>query len=186
MAHIGFRVWLRICIAWFALGCGVFAHAQTTPSRAPEITFDDEAALLTADFNLNLGPALEDALARGVPLYFVVETEVVRERLLLNDSVASKSETFRLLYVPLTRSYRVGSGLYNPSFPTLEAATRQFSRLRAARVAERKLLQKGERYVATARLRLDTTQLPKPLQLSALASREWSIDVDAVRVAFTP
>jgi Domain of unknown function (DUF4390) len=186
MAHFGFRNWLRIGFVALALACGALTHAQSSPARAPEITFDEEAALLSADFNLTLGPALEDALARGVPLYFVVETEVVRERLLINDTVASKSETFRLVYVPLTRSYRVGSGLYNPSFQTLEAATRQFSRLRATRVAERKVLQKGERYVATARLRLDTNQLPKPLQLSALASREWSLDVDAVRVPFTP
>jgi hypothetical protein len=182
MVSLGFRSWL----VWLALACCALAYAQSMPSRAPEVSFDDESALLSADFNLTLGPALEEALARGVPLYFVVETEVVRERLLLNDSIASRSETFRLVYVPLTRSYRVGSGLYNPSFQTLEAATRQFSRLRTAKVADRKLLQKGERYVANARLRLDTNQLPKPLQLSALASREWSIEVDPVRVAFTP
>ncbi len=180
MAQMGFHRWL----VWFALACGVLAHAQSTPSRAPEVTFDDEAALLSADFNLTLGSALEEALARGVPLYFVLETEVVRERLLFNESLASRSETFRLAYVPLTRSYRLSSGLYTQNVSTLEAATRQFSKLRATRVAERKVLQKGERYVALARLRHDTSQLPKPLQLSALASREWSIEVDPVRVTF--
>ncbi len=182
MVRFGFQYWL----VWLALLCSGLIYAQSVPSRAPEVSFDDESALLSADFNLTLGPALEDALARGVPLYFVVETEVVRERLLLNDTIASRAETFRLVYVPLTRSYRLSSGLYTQNVPTLEAATRQFSKLRSTRVAERKVLIKGERYVATARLRHDTTQLPKPLQLSALASREWSIEVDAVRVAFTP
>jgi hypothetical protein len=160
--------------------------AQTSSSRAPEISFDDDSALLSADLSFALGPALEEALARGVPLYFVLETEVVRERLLINDTVASKSEVFRLVYVPLTRSWRLGTGLYTQNLPTLEAATRQFSRLRASRIVERKALVKGERYVVTVRLRHDTSQLPKPLQLSALASRDWSFEAEPVRLPFIP
>jgi Domain of unknown function (DUF4390) len=177
---------LRVGLAAFALALAWPVFAQTSSSRAPEISFDDESALLSADLSFTLGPALEEALARGVPLYFVLETEVVRERLLLNDTVATRSEVFRLVYVPLTRSWRLGSGLYTQNLPSLEAATRQFSRLRASRVVERKALVKGERYVVTVRLRHDTSQLPKPLQLSALASREWSFEAEPVRVAFTP
>jgi hypothetical protein len=42
------------------------------------------------------------------------------------------------------------------------------------------------RYEAAVRLRLDTTQLPKPFQISALTSRDWSLQSDWVRWSFTP
>ena len=42
-------------------------------------------------------------------------------------------------------------------------------------VIERDRLQVGEAYVASLRMRLDTTQLPKPFQISALTEREWSV-----------
>lgn len=36
----------------------------------------------------------------------------------------------------------------------------------------------GTRYQAMLRLRLDTTQLPRPFQISALGNKEWTLDSD--------
>jgi len=47
-------------------------------------------------------------------------------------------------------------------------------------------LSKGTTYTAGLRLRLDTSQLPKPFNLNALGSREWNIGSDWVRWAVTP
>jgi Domain of unknown function (DUF4390) len=186
-------VWLRplcaivsaLLVSWCAF-VAPMVSAQPSAPRPPEVSVDEEALLLTVDFNVSLTQTLEDALARGVALYFVREIEVVRERLVLNESVASRTDNFRLAYVPLIRSWRLTSGLYTQNLPTLEAAVRQISRLSSTRVVERKLLQKGEKYVVTAKLRHDLNQLPKPLQLNALGSREWQIDVEPVRVAYAP
>jgi hypothetical protein len=41
-------------------------------------------------------------------------------------------------------------------------------------------------YLAELRLRLDTTQLPKPLQINALASRDWNLSSDWYRWTFRP
>ncbi len=170
-----------------ALWCAVGVLASVAwGQRAAELKLDDDALTLTADFDFTLTPTLEDALSRGVALYFVLDTEVTRSRLLVDETIASNTETFRLAYVPLTRSYRLTSGLFTQNVPTIEAATRQFTRLRGKQVAERKALQKGERYTITARLRHDINQLPKPLQLSALASRDWALEIDPVRVTFQP
>ncbi len=177
---------MRVCVVLCMLLALSEALAQSAVPRAAEATFDEDSLLLSGDFNVQLTPALEDSLARGVALYFVLEIDVVRERLLLNESIASRSDTFRLSYVPLTRSWRLQSGLFTQTLPNLEAATRQFTRLRSAKVAERKQLQKGERYLITARLRHDVNQLPKPLQLSALASRDWQIDAEPLRVVVSP
>jgi hypothetical protein len=172
--------------ALLALG-SAFAFAQgASGSRAPEVELNEDALVLTADFSVQLSSALEDALARGVALYFVLDIDVVRDRLLLNESIATRSETFRLSYTPLTRAWRLSSGLFSQNLSSLDAATRQFTRLRSTKVAERKQLQKGEKYIITARLRHDINQLPKPLQLIALTSRDWQLDAEPIRLTFVP
>ena len=47
-------------------------------------------------------------------------------------------------------------------------------------------LVKGTRYEAAVRMRLDVNALPKPFQVSALASREWSMQSEWYRWSFTP
>ena len=47
-------------------------------------------------------------------------------------------------------------------------------------------LVKGARYDAAVRLRLDVAQLPKPFQINALASRDWSLQSEWYRWSFTP
>ena len=39
---------------------------------------------------------------------------------------------------------------------------------------------------ASLRMRLDTAQLPKPFQLNAIASRDWTLASDWHRWIFTP
>ena len=41
-------------------------------------------------------------------------------------------------------------------------------------------------YVAAVRMRLDTSQLPKPFQLNALGSREWNIGSEGYRWTVSP
>jgi hypothetical protein len=41
-------------------------------------------------------------------------------------------------------------------------------------------------YQAGIRMRLDTTQLPKPFQLNAIASRDWTLASDWHRWMITP
>jgi hypothetical protein len=60
------------------------------------------------------------------------------------------------------------------------------SRVTSREVARRDQLVKGARYDAALRLRLDVNQLPKPFQVNALTSREWSLASDWHRWSFTP
>jgi len=53
-------------------------------------------------------------------------------------------------------------------------------------VASADALTKGAKYDAAVRLRLDVNQLPKPFQVNALASREWTLASDWQRWSFTP
>jgi hypothetical protein len=53
-------------------------------------------------------------------------------------------------------------------------------------VARRDQLVPGVRYEAAVRLLLDGNQLPKPFQVNALTSREWSLQSDWHRWSYTP
>ena len=56
------------------------ADAIDVVQVAFEPSADGEAWLLSSDFSLSLSPALEDAVNRGIPLYFLVEFEASRNK----------------------------------------------------------------------------------------------------------
>ena len=93
---------------------------------------------------------------------------------------------YRVSYNALTRQYRVASGLLTQTFNSLEEVERFIGRITSRRVASADALTKGARYDAAVRLRLDVNQLPKPILINALASREWTLASDWHRWSFTP
>ena len=102
-----------------------------------------------------------------------------------DDKVLSSSVQYRITWNALTRQYRVSSGLYGQTLYTLQEIERFLSRVTSRPVARRDQLQPGARYDAALRLRLDVNQLPKPFQVDALTSREWSLQSDWHRWGFT-
>jgi hypothetical protein len=117
-----------------------------------------------------------------------MEFELWRPRLMwFDDLVASQTITYRLSYNALTRQYRLSTGgAFYQNLATLDEATRLISRVRGRKVVDKVALTKVVRYEAQVRLRLDTTQLPKPFQISALTSREWNLQSDWIRWSFIP
>ena len=163
------------------------ARADTVLVRSAEIRAEDDDYVLNADFELTLNATLEEALHRGVPLYFILEFEVLRPRWYwFDDKVLTTSVNYRIAWNALTRQYRVSSGLFGQTLYSLAEVERFLSRVTSRPVARRDQLQKGSRYDAALRLRLDVNQLPKPFQVDALASREWQLASDWYRFAFTP
>jgi len=69
---------------------------------------------------------------------------------------------------------------------SLDEVEHQLSRVVSRPVAQLDQLTRGTRYDAGVRLRLDVTLLPKPFQINALASRDWSLQSDWYRFGFTP
>ena len=163
------------------------ARADTIGVKSAEIRADEDAYVLNAEFDFALNPTLEEALQKGVPLYFALEFELVRPRKYwFDEKVMSFSTQYRVSYNALTRQYRVASGLLGQTFDGLDEVERFLSRVTSRQIARADELSKGTRYEAAIRLRLDINQLPKPFQLSALGSREWSLQSDWHRWSFTP
>lgn len=178
-----FQLALALLIAW-----AVPLHADTIAARSAELRLEEDHYVLDADFEFALNATLEEAIVRGVPLYFVVEFELQRPRWYwIDDTVVTNSLSYRLSYNALTRQYRLSTGgAFYQNLASLEDAQRQIARVRGRSVIDKSALFKGVRYEASVRLRLDTTQLPKPFQISALTSRDWSLQSDWVRWSFTP
>ncbi len=161
------------------------ARADIIGVKSAEVRADEDEYVLNAEFDLTLNPTLEEALHRGVPLYFVLEFEIARPRWYwFDEKVVSFTTHYRIAWNALTRQYRVSSGLFVQTLYSLEEVERFLSRVNSRPLAKREDLQKGSRYEASLRLRLDVTQLPKPFQVDALASREWSLQSDWYRWTF--
>ncbi|MCL2524483.1 MAG: DUF4390 domain-containing protein [Betaproteobacteria bacterium] len=154
----------------------------------PRIEHDEDGYALSADFRFELRPRLEEAVARGVVLYFVVEFEMTRPRWYWFDKmVAARAQTYSLSYHALTRQYRLSSGGLHQSFATLGEALAVLSRLRNWPIsdADDPPPHAGETYQAALRLRLDINQLPRPFQISALGNRDWNLASEWKRWALT-
>ena len=176
-------------LAALALYFLVFAVAQAEgiDVRNAALVAGEEGYFLEADFEIVLNPTLEDALNKGVPLYFLLEFEVIRPRWYwLNDKVLNTQQQYRLAFNTLTRQYRLGVGSLFQNFGSLSEALDFLSRVRRRQVLESGTLGKGITYTAGVRMRLDVSQLPKPFQLNALASREWNFGSEWHRWSVTP
>ena len=147
----------------------------------------EEGYFLQADFEVALNPTLADALNKGVPLYFLLEFEVIRPRWYwFNEKILKTQQQYRLSYNALTRQYRLGVGSLFHNFGALPEALDFLSRVRRRQALEPGMLEKGNTYIAGVRMRLDVSQLPKPFQLNALASRDWNFGSEWFHWSVTP
>jgi hypothetical protein len=169
------------------LAFGAVAHAEGIEVRNAALVAGEDGYFLEADFEIALNPTLEEALNKGVPLYFLLEFEVIRPRWYwLNEKVLNNQQQYRLAYNALTRQYRLGLGSLFQNFGSLSETLDFLSRVRRRQVLEQGTLTKGTTYVAGVRMRLDISQLPKPFQLNALASRDWNFGSEWHRWSVTP
>lgn len=149
----------------------------------PQITASEDGYVVAADFSFELNERLEEAVTKGVVLYFVVDFEMTRPRWYwLDEKLVSRSQTYRLSYHALTRQYRLSTGGLHQSFDSLSDALRMLSRLRNWLVidkgTEKAGVRVGETYTAALRMRLDTNQLPRPFQIAALGNKDWNLASD--------
>ncbi len=165
---------IAACLAVLALP----AHADKIELTQIELTRDEEGLLLGYQARIELPRAVEDAMLKGVPLYFVAEAELLRSRWYWRDKrVARASRHWRVTWQPLTRRYRVNFGSLSQNYDTLAdvlAAVQRATRWKLADPAE---LDDGGRQYVEFSLRLDTSQLPRPLQISFGGQAEWTLGV---------
>jgi Domain of unknown function (DUF4390) len=168
---------IALCAGLVALLLLQAAWANEIDVRAAELRAVEDGLMLDADFDFELTPRLAEVVAGGVPLYFRVDFELTRRRWYWFDETAASTRLqARLSYHALSRQYRLSTGALQQSFATLEEALNVLRRLRNWLVVDRTVTFSDADYEAAVRMRLDTTMLPKPFQVSALTSRELQLE----------
>lgn len=161
--------------------------AEGIEVRRASVNLFEDGYVLEAEFGITLTPVLEDALNKGVALYFVLDFELVRPRWYwFNEKLVDLQLQYRLSYNALTRQYRIGVGNLYQNFGTLGDALEFMSRVRRREDLAAGTLRRDTAYTAALRLRLDTAQLPRPFQLSALGSRDWNLSSEWHRWTVSP
>lgn len=168
--------------------------AELTELRAER---RDAALFVAAQLRLELAPAVEDALVKGLAVHFVAEVELMRDRWYWYDRKAGlATRYYRLSFQPLTRRWRLNvsseplstgglAGSISQNFETLADALSVIRRQSNWKVTDLSDLDSEVRQYLVYRFRLDTTQLPRPFQIAAGNQAEWNLVV-AKQLRLTP
>ena len=199
-------VLLRITLLAWLFSATV--HAEGISVNNAEMRSSEEGYQLSANYDINLNFVVRQALSRGIPIYFVGEfsltharwdwLESVQQALSsslpsmfsaespwLEKEVYSSEQAFKLSFSTLTGRYRISRGALFQNFASLEDALNILARQSSA-VIPASMIKTGGNYVASARLRLDIEELPKPLQVNALTDNDWTLDSGWYRWVIDP
>jgi hypothetical protein len=175
------RLWVQALLLVLALLAGLVAtpSAQAQAVDLKQLQLQRRDGELTLEFSarLTLGPAIEDALHRGVPLYFNARATVYRDRWYWRDErVARASRTWRLSWQPLTASWRLSLGGLSQGYGSLSEALAPLSQISGWRLVELDKLESGSRYHVEFSFNLDNSQLPQPMQIDL--GGDWKLGIE--------
>ena len=165
------------------------SHAESPPVEITQLRVEraDDGLFLTAQLKLDLPTIVEDALNKGVAMFFVAEAELLRDRWYWSDrKLAVAAKYIRLAYQPLTRRWRMnvspepignaGLGVsITQNFDSLDDALQALQRQVRWKIAEPGLLDADSRHYVEFRFRLDMSQLPRPFQIGVVGNSEWNL-----------
>ncbi len=169
-----FSFWLSLLLALSPIAASAADGIEFTQAS---LEATDDGFRLSTSFSFELTHALEDALMRGVPLYFTTQVEISRPRWYwLDDTAVSASRSIRISYNLLTRQYRASvDGSLHRNFTRLEDVLSLLRRPGRWIVADNGMLNRGVTYTVSVQMGLDVGQLPKPIQVSAISSGDWRL-----------
>jgi hypothetical protein len=183
--HAGSSSVLRLTLAWvLALGMALGLGGPTARAAEPELTnfeliHNEDGLFLNYGVNLELSRSVDDALTKAVPLFFVAEAEVFRNRFYWRDQrVGYAVRRWRIVFQPLTSTYRVTfDGGLSQNYTTRAEAFAAISRSVRWKIAEAAQIEEGSRHYVEFSFRLDTSQLPRPMQIGIGGQADWAMSV---------
>ncbi|HSW14373.1 MAG TPA: DUF4390 domain-containing protein [Solimonas sp.] len=173
-----------LLLAWAVLAP---AHAQLGGAEITQMQVErnEDGVHLTAQVRFDLPSAVEEALLKGIPMSFVAEAAIYRDRWYWYDKrVATAVRYLRLAYQPLTRRWRLQvssspighSGLMlGQSFDSRDEALAVLQRISRWRIAEAHDIETDAIHTVDFRFRLDVSQLPRPFQIGAVGQSDWNL-----------
>jgi len=185
LARLPERAWCGLLLALWLAVAGTGAQAQGAEITQLRLERSDDGVLLSASVQFELPSVVDDALQKGIPMFFVADAVLLRDRWYWYDKqVVGVSRHMRLSYQPLTRRWRVqvsgqpigNTGLaLGQTFDTQDEALAALQRISRWKIAEPGELDNEARYSVEFRYRLDVSQLPRPFQIGAVGQSDWTI-----------
>ena len=177
---------LAACVV-LVLSGPALADGQAADITQFQLERNEEGLLLSVAVHFDLPAVIDDALLKGIPMFFVAEVVLYRDRWYWYDREVSRVQRhMRLSYQPLTRRWRLtiaptvigNSGVaLSQGFDSKEEAMVVVQRISRWKIAEAGELNPNERYNLDFRFRLDVSQLPRPFQIGAVGQADWNISV---------
>lgn len=186
--------------AWALAGLGLLlalwllvfpspAHAETAAITDVRFELTDDAVRMTGNVKFTLSESVKDTLDKGVPVHFMFETNTLRYRWYWSDKeVSSYKRYIRLMYLPLTRKWRVNVStepfnrggvatgvVLNQHYDSLQGALATIQRISSWKVLDREDWSNDSNYSVDVSFKLDVTQLQRPLQIGATGQSDWSL-----------
>ena len=170
----------RCC--WLLLA-RLLPHGAAPPRRrADDLRADPRrgrraASSYAVDFELSR--SVEDALSKACRCSSSPRPQLYRNRWYWRDRASpTRSRVWRIVYQPLTATYRVD--LRRPEPELRHAAPKRWPRSAAARAGRSPSpaqIDDGSRHYVEFSYRLDTTQLPRPMQIGVGGQPDWQLSV---------
>lgn len=167
--------WLMLLLAL----CVPPVEAAGPELAAFAVVHNDDGVAIDYALNFELPRGAEEALAKSVPLYFVAEAEIFRDRWYWRDKrIASASRVWRIVYQPLTSNYRVTFAGLSQSYATRAEAFAAIRRGVSWKIADAAQIEEGSRHYVEFSFRLDTSLLPRPMQIGIATQSDWALAVE--------
>lgn len=155
------------------------AQAESIRIKSVNLVAVEQGYEVSVDSEIILNATLEQALEKGIVLYFVTKFSLVDSRWYwLSDEVARGKSRVGLRYYALTRQYHLSQPPFSQSFNTLKEALQALSQLHDYPLIIKSELKQDVEYIASLRVWLDLTRMPKPFQVEALGSSQWNLSSD--------
>jgi hypothetical protein len=174
-----------LCILMLLSLFSASVSAEGIKLKSADLERADSDWLLNATFQIELTPGLEDAVQKGVVLFFQTEFDLTRSRWYWFDEKPVLAQRLtRLSYQPMTQQYRIATEGFTFSAKTMFEALQAVGSIGGWKVIDSNQVDPSKSYTAALRMTLDLSKLPKPFQVNALNNRDWNVTSDWVRFAF--
>lgn len=173
-------VWRLLLFVLGAVGLSLPVQAELSSQanfRSISVTTQDaRKGNLAFELDLLLSEELRIALNKGMPLFFTLDVELLHPRQLWFDQLVYKgSRTMGIRYNMLLREWRISQNDREYREFSLEDALQRITKMDNWNLNFKQNLIEDVLYEGQIRLRLDTSLLARPFQITALNnSSAWS------------
>ena len=180
---------LSLCVMAVLIG----QTALATEVTQLQMERSEEGVYLSASVQFDVPVVVEDAMLKGIPMFFVAEADIYRARWYWYDKrITTATRTMRLAYQPLTRRWRLNvlpgaisvTGLrasFSQNYDSMADAISSIQRLARWRIADAAEVEVDARHKVEFRFRLDLSQLPRPFQIGVAGQKDWAITAETSR-----